>query len=626
MLKCLKGKRLKLKYAKRLFKSVKVVTVGTMVLSSIPLIPGVYAAGGTYLTHKSDKGDVFIGGEYIELGVSMYGTFGSKASPDESLGFHNNSKMLPGTFSTIGMIANENGWSSGLKSSTCDFFLPGTVDEGWSFAYTDKSGNKQIAWAASTSIGSVSSENIEKSSTDLIEIEGKKAVQTVAYLFKHTPVTTKAIEEPLPASDTLVEETPEVITEESVVKTVDEVIVETKKEEVTVGESEVMKEEEKTELTKEKSSEISDEKVESSTADIPHDKTELSPNAKFKLTLIYSFDVNQKGFKTTVKVEKLVDEEMSNIRYARAFDPDQNAEEGSYLTYQFIENSTDKARITSYGRINKAAFIFDSKDPRAKAGCYPELRAIKDGKINEFVDEKYTKNTTQLTSDSAYSDDDIFILFDLDKELSAKSTTTTFSYDSLLDAYLGIVNSVLGDLPETVTIDNIYSTAPKIENVFHTYEKLSEKEKGYVDSTKASKIPELHTKSHDIIKKDIVKPIVDFANTLPSTLTNDQITKAKNYLNQFTKMETELYISEIRDEDKALFNQYEKAKDIIAKAASGKATETVTKPTTPVEPSKKAPKTNDVTQIGPYTQLVGLSAFYLFIDKKNRDILNKYKN
>ncbi|MEG0684567.1 MAG: hypothetical protein RR428_05870, partial [Coprobacillus sp.] len=458
MFKCLKGKRLREKYVKKLFAGAKIVTVGAMIVSSFPLIPNVLAVGEDYITSTNDNGDIFIGGEYIELGINKYGTFGSLGSPTEGRGFHNRSEMLGKKFNYIGMIANENGWSSNKTSSTCDFFLPGTVDEGWTFAYKDKEGNPQVAYAESTDRGSVETENILKSNTELITLDGKQAVKTTLDLFK-----------------------------------------------------------------------------------------ENDTDAKIRLVITYSFDVKQKGFHTTVEVEKLVDEPMSGMRFMRSFDPDQNAHLDNTYTYQFVENKgTNGARITSYGGVNQAAFIYDTSDSRAKVGAIIEefnINSSGRGWVYKVQDEKYTKNTPNVNEKSDYNDGDIFIYFDLAD--TSKGGKSKFEYDSLMNANIGSLNALLGKLPDGVNSDNIFELAKIIEDIYHMYNNLTDLEKTYIDKDLVERILAYHAKTHTIIKDDKVSPLVKYVYPLSGELDIYQQSRCQEYYKMLDDID-KVYIEEIQ--------------------------------------------------------------------------------
>ena len=77
----------------------------------------------------NDYGDVFLGGNYIEVGISKHGSFGTSTGPKTG-GWHK-----PSNQSGIGLLSDEDGWNVGEPSATGDFFLPGTKEERWILAY-----------------------------------------------------------------------------------------------------------------------------------------------------------------------------------------------------------------------------------------------------------------------------------------------------------------------------------------------------------------------------------------------------------------------------------------------------------------------------------------------------------
>ena len=81
---------------------------------------------GAISEYNATTGDVFLGGRYIELGISRHGSFGTLTSPSKS-GFHCSGQL--------GMIVDGDGWDFGNAPTTGDFFLPGTPEERYIFSY-----------------------------------------------------------------------------------------------------------------------------------------------------------------------------------------------------------------------------------------------------------------------------------------------------------------------------------------------------------------------------------------------------------------------------------------------------------------------------------------------------------
>lgn len=78
------------------------------------------------IEYNATTGDVFLGGQYIELGISRHGSFGTSTSP-QTEGFHSNG--------ALGMIVDDDGWDVGNAPTTGDFFLPDTPEERYIFSY-----------------------------------------------------------------------------------------------------------------------------------------------------------------------------------------------------------------------------------------------------------------------------------------------------------------------------------------------------------------------------------------------------------------------------------------------------------------------------------------------------------
>ena len=78
----------------------------------------VYAATG--LRHVAvGNSEVILGGNYIEVGISKSGSFGTT---NKTEGFHS---LYPG----IGLAVDGDGFNTGKAPTTGDFFLPGSPAE-----------------------------------------------------------------------------------------------------------------------------------------------------------------------------------------------------------------------------------------------------------------------------------------------------------------------------------------------------------------------------------------------------------------------------------------------------------------------------------------------------------------
>ncbi len=93
--------------------------------------------------HTGSNGAVFLGGTYLELGVSALGSFGSSGRPT---GFY-------GPGSSIGLVADLDGFGTG-DGNVLDFAVPDTPEERWSVGYNGSryggfsalNGNEGNAW------------------------------------------------------------------------------------------------------------------------------------------------------------------------------------------------------------------------------------------------------------------------------------------------------------------------------------------------------------------------------------------------------------------------------------------------------------------------------------------------
>ncbi len=69
-------------------------------------------------------GESFLMGDYLEVGISSCGSYGTVSQP---AGYHGN------TTGGLGFVADadEDGWTTGTPNYCGDYFLPGSPVEGW---------------------------------------------------------------------------------------------------------------------------------------------------------------------------------------------------------------------------------------------------------------------------------------------------------------------------------------------------------------------------------------------------------------------------------------------------------------------------------------------------------------
>ena len=295
-----------------------------------------------------DNGNVFLGGEYLELGISPRGSFGALTSAPST--FH-----VVGSNDTIGLSVNARGFSSGEPSTTGDFFLPGKPEERFMIGYI-KGGDK---------------------AGELNEI-------IVAEKNGH-------IEFPEPIQDF------------------------------------------KTEC-----------ECDFSTGLLKATTTGISKD-NLKITIINEFYNDDQYFKTTVKLENLSDEELTEVRYMRSFDPDQDYDlYGTYKTLnKVISNpippytSNMYAMVVAKGIKSNDAFFYMTTDTRARSSI---ASSISPGSIyddNVWIESDSTIPSTPTTEDitttEGYVESDGYIALTFNLGTLLPGEKATFQYYSSLN-------------------------------------------------------------------------------------------------------------------------------------------------------------------------------------------------
>ena len=79
----------------------------------------------------NSSGDVFLGGNYLEVGISKGGSFGTSAEAPADFQSHASSS----NGYSLGLLMDGDGWGVGKAPTTGDFFLPGTPEERFGVAY-----------------------------------------------------------------------------------------------------------------------------------------------------------------------------------------------------------------------------------------------------------------------------------------------------------------------------------------------------------------------------------------------------------------------------------------------------------------------------------------------------------
>lgn len=428
---------IRIRYVHRL---VKIMLVFAMVLSTCMFgSKEAFAATANKLTSlqtrvHSSYGDVFIGGNYIELGVSCIGSFGTKA--DAPNNFHNTADYLMEKSwikSQLGMVANEKGWFSSQKSKTSDFFMPGIVDEAWVIGI-----NKSLTAIASS--GQNNTQNLDSNFNSVIlkDNSGQTiGVRTTGTIF----------------------------------------------------------------------------------------------NGKIQVTQDILLGVDDKLYTTNVNLKNISGENLTNVRYMRAFDPDQNSvgNTPSMYTHNYIQNTDNSAKLIAYGALNQAPFIFYAPDSRATVGYARNGSNDVFAFTDVYNNKGYMKTTNNddVTTKANYMDGDIFIYFDLGT-MSAGSTSQ-LTYYSSLDADVShasdrIDGKAVDDFieetvpkAEDITSTTIKEEKPKVDEAKDRFDDLSDEGKDIVSQDSKDKLTEAEKKVDKIIKEDYLQPVIDGIKELPDS-------------------------------------------------------------------------------------------------------------
>lgn len=129
-------------------------------------LPGARSA----FVGSSPSEELFLGGNYIELGLSNLGNFGSDSS--KPTGFYG----VPNSRNQIGMSADYDGFNCGLNYPI-DFFLPGSPEERYNFGF-DVAGSKSYA-SLSTLAGSMASGILTVPSTSDVVLTNESSGNTL---------------------------------------------------------------------------------------------------------------------------------------------------------------------------------------------------------------------------------------------------------------------------------------------------------------------------------------------------------------------------------------------------------------------------------------------------------------
>lgn len=165
-----------------------------------------------------------------------------------------------------------------------------------------------------------------------------------------------------------------------------------------------------------------------------------------KVTQIVEFGPDDMYFLTTVTYENLGNTTLSNVRYVRSFDPDQDAYTyGNYRTYNRVLSNpspnsyvdgTDAAMVVAKGGSTRNGFFFVAFDQRARAS-----RGVSFSPNSAYLSGLWYNNTTIPTDPTTvdtdgtvgYTMEDNAIALTFDLGSLAPGESTSFSFYSSLD-------------------------------------------------------------------------------------------------------------------------------------------------------------------------------------------------
>ncbi|SDJ25643.1 LPXTG cell wall anchor domain-containing protein [Proteiniclasticum ruminis] len=144
---------------------------------------GIGTGGIGPRSHTTSYGDIFLGNDFIEVGISKAGSFGTSMNAPISgtKYFHPNDYWG----SRIGLRSDGDGWEVGNPPTTRDFFLPGTIDEGFMVGWSaTKEGETTLKSRVSTiGTGGVTGytpvTSTDKSTESLLQAENKGLISEV---------------------------------------------------------------------------------------------------------------------------------------------------------------------------------------------------------------------------------------------------------------------------------------------------------------------------------------------------------------------------------------------------------------------------------------------------------------
>lgn len=305
-----------------------------------------------------NNGNLFMGGEYLELGISPRGSFGALTGAPST--FH-----ILGDHDTIGLSVNAMGFSSGKSSTTGDFFLPGTPEERFMIGY-------------------IKGEDKDGELNEIVIAEKNGVVRF-----------------PDPIQD----------------------------------------------FQTECNCDFSTGLLKATTTGISKDN--------LKITIVNEFYNDDQYFKTSVELENLSDDVLTEVRYMRSFDPDQDYDlYGTYKTLNKVISNPKppytydmSAMVVAKGIESNDAFFYMTIDTRARASIGSGISpgSIYDASVWVENDSTVPSVPTQadITTTKGYVESDgyIALTFNLGRLIPSEKVTLQY-YSSLNPDALEGLNAI----------------------------------------------------------------------------------------------------------------------------------------------------------------------------------------
>ena len=136
---------------------------GVLVLCSMLLICPTFVRADSVGRHAVVGNDVFLEGQYLSVGISDAGSFGTE-SPAPA-GFH----PTPYYGGCIGLSVDQDGFDTGSAPRTGDFFLPGTPEERFNVGYIAP-GVEEVGWRSFTNARWMGDEDVIRQSVSDLSV------------------------------------------------------------------------------------------------------------------------------------------------------------------------------------------------------------------------------------------------------------------------------------------------------------------------------------------------------------------------------------------------------------------------------------------------------------------------